>query len=259
LEKGPLQKGQRNLIEYGLAALAKTGDDRVVDPLIPLLKHKDYAVAVMVTRSIGSHKDNRYFPRFLLEALKSDREFVVAAALDWTPNCWDPAKANEVRRLVTAVFEGSNEKLKFQACFPMMHSYGDRRAIDYLLSQANNPDKARAVRAMGWIGDACNSGKQAFPELLATLVPLLKSEDKEIRRRAAYALGTYQGTEVVDNLIPLLADSEDIIRQETSSKLLAQQDKTMLKTRLADAAEKSENETVRAKAKELLEKLPAAL
>jgi hypothetical protein len=63
---------------------------------------------------------------------------------------------------------------------------------------------------------------------------------------------------VVDNLIPLLADSEDIIRQETSSKLLAQQDKTMLKTRLADAAEKSENETVRAKAKELLEKLPAA-
>jgi hypothetical protein len=250
-----LLKGQRRLLEHCLAALAKSGSDRHTDPLIPVLGHDDVSIAVWVTRTVGSRSGNRYFPRLLLEALKSRRDPVVDAALSWTPNCWDRSRSAQVKRLVTAIFEGDNEKLKFHACFPMMHSYGDKRAINYLLDQTHSPDKARARRAISWIGDACNTHKKAFPRLLEQLGPLLKSKDKDLRRRAADALGTYEGQQIVDALIPLLGDPEEIIRNEASSNLLEQRDKSMLKARLADAARNARSRTVRAKAKELLSRL----
>ena len=255
LETEPKPKGQRKLLSHCLSAIAKSGNDQITDQLTPLLKHEDEEIAVWVTRTVGSHSGNRYFPRMLLEALKSDRERVVDTALSWTPNCWDRNKSSEVKRLVTAVFGGDNQRLKFHACFPMMHSYGDRRAIDYLLSQTKSPDKARAGRAISWIGDSCNSGKKVFPKLLEHLVPLLTSKDKALRRRAADALGTYQGPEVVDALLPLLGDQEDIIQRETSRNLLDQRDKTMLKVRLTDAATNAKSKAGRENAKELLSKL----
>lgn len=255
LQSRSLSEGQRRVLSHCLAALARSGKDRYTDPLIPLLGHDDVSIAVWVTSTVGSRSRNRYFPRLLLEALKSKRERVVDAALSWTPNCWDRSKSAQVKRLVTAIFEGDNEKLKFHACFSMMHSYADKRAINYLLSQTNSPDKARARRAISWIADACNTRKKAFPRLLEQLGPLLKSKDKELRRMAADALRIYQGQQIVDALIPLLGDPEDIIRSEVSSNLLDQRDKSMLKARLADAARNAHSHTVRAKAKELLSRL----
>ena len=255
LEAKPEPEGQLRLLTHCVSTIAKSGDDRFTEHLTPLLGHENVEIAIWITRTVGSHSGNRYLPGLLLEALKSDREGVVGAALSWTTNCWDRDKSSDVKRLVTAVFEGDNEALKFRSCFPMMHNYGDKRAIDYLLNQANSPDKARAARAISWIGDSCNSGRKAFPQLLASLVPLLKSEDKELRRRAADALGTYQGAQVVDVLIPLLGDQEEIIHREVCSNLLGQRDKGMLKTRLADAAENAQSETVRARSEELLGKL----
>jgi hypothetical protein len=248
---------KRMILAHCAEQIAKSGKDKYGRPLMPLLKHPQTSVAVWVTRTFGSHSGNRYFPSLLIEALKSDRELVVDTAISWAPNCWDASRAKEVRKLLARIFDGENERLKFHACFPLMHDYQDKRAIAYLLSQAASGDRDRALRAIGWLGDSCNSGRPARPELLKKLVPLLTSADAALRRAAAEALGTYSGEAVVKSLIPLLGDKTAIIASEVSRALLNQRDKAMLKRRLSAAAQDSPNEAVRQRAKQLLAKLAA--
>ncbi|MDK1032654.1 MAG: HEAT repeat domain-containing protein, partial [Planctomycetia bacterium] len=117
-------------------------------------------------------------------------------------------------------------------------------------------DPYRVRRSIGRIGDSCNSGKPAYPELLETLVPLLKSEDSGTGRAAADALRTYAGEEVVKNLIPLLGDQQNIIVTEASRNLLRQRDKAMLRRLLGEAAKINQSAVVRMQAAQLLKKLP---
>jgi len=254
-ERGSPRGRKRMILAHCLEQIARSGNDKYCRPLIPLLKHPQASLAVWVTRVFGSHSGNRYFPALLLEALKSDRELVADTAISWAPNCWDARRTREVRRLLTRIFDGDNERLKFHACFPLMHDHRDKRAVAYLLSQAGSGDRDRALRAVGWLGDSCNSGRPAWPALLEELAPLLRSEDAALRRAAAGALGTYAGEEVVKNLIPLLGDEQAIIASEVSRALLDQRDKPMLRRQLADAQTHSQSEAVRRRAAELLAKL----
>ena len=257
LEKGSLHGEKQKLLAHCVEAIAKSGKDEYCDVLTPLLDHKDLAVATWVTRCVGSYSRNRFFPSLLIQALQSGREEVVETAIDWTSDCWDQSRSQEVKRLLTKIFEGESENLKFHACFPLMYSYGDKKAVAYILLQTQSKDKARARTAIYWIGDACNGGKKAYPELLEALVPFLQSDDKSLRRAAADALGTYAGEEVVRNLIPLLADPEPIIVGEASRNLLKQKDKVMLRRYLTDAQANHSNSLIRQRAGELLEKLEA--
>jgi len=254
-QRGSPRGRKRMILAHCVERIAKSGKDKYCEPLIPLLKHREAGVAVWLTRTFGSKSGNRYFPLLLVEALRSDRELVVDTAISWTPNCWDRSRSKEVRRLLTRIFDGDSERLKFHACFPLMHGYHDQQAITYLLSQAAATDKDRALRAISWLGDSCNSGRAASPQLLARLAPLLNSQDSALRRAAAGALGTYSGEEVVRHLIARLADKEAIIVTEAARNLLAQRDKAMLRRHLADAQHNSPSEAVRRKAKELLAKL----
>lgn len=238
-----------------LRASVRTRDDGVVNQLSPLLKHDNISMATTVVRGIGSGGDNRYFPELLLIALRSDQEPVVDEAIKWTPNCWDRSKSRDVHRCLKSIFDGDNKGLKFHACFPLMHSYGDRKAVAYLLSQIRNENKPQSLRAIAWIGDACNSGKPVYPELIETLVPLLSSENLPMRRAAANALGTYSGEQVIKNLIPLLADSDKTIASEVRYELVNQRDKEMLQRLLSEAADNTNQKAVAIKAQEIIQEL----
>jgi HEAT repeat protein len=238
-------------------ASVRTKDDNVVNQLSPLLEDDNVSLATTVVRTIGSGRDNRYFPELLLVALQSDRPQVVNEAISWAPNCWDGSKTKDVRRALESIFDGENELLKFRACFPLMHGYHDGEAVTYLLSQVKSENKSRSRRAISWIGDACNSGRKACPELLEALVPLLSSEDVSMRRAAANALGTYSGEQVVKHIIPLLGDVDKTIVSEVSYELLNQRDKNSLRRLLSEAADSADATPVSTNAKDILEKLDA--
>lgn len=251
------EETRRDLVREMLATVARAADDRYTDPLRPLLAHKDVRVAGFVVQSVGCCKDKPdFFPRLLLDALDSDREDVVDAVISWTPNCSDPVRAPELRRRLKRIFAGSNEALKFRVSFPLMHTWSDAEAYRYLLQQTQSADGERARTAIYWLGDACHSGKAASVELLEKLGPLLQSKNTELRRAAAYALGTYSGEGVVKLLLPALADTEEIVVAEASRRLLDQSDKVMLKEMLQDAARNHADAKVRTRAAELADKVP---
>lgn len=238
-----------------IGMLARAGDDKYSEMFLPVLDHPDIGTAVQVVRAFGGGSDNRYFPPILLEALKHERPEIVDAAISWTPNCWNQRSA-EVGRLLKEIFHGSNEELKFHACFPLMHSgYAKKEAIAYLLEQTQSKDIKRVQRSISWLGDSCNSRKKPWPGLMENLVPYLGSEDKRTRRLAADALGTYAGREIVRALIPMLADEEEIIVNETRRNLLGQVDKEMLRSELDTAMETCTDEMLREKIAELLDKV----
>ena len=239
-----------------IGMLARAGDDKYSEMFLPVLDHPDIGTAAQVVQAFGRGRDNRYFPPILLEALRHHRPEIVDVAIRSTPNCWDRRRSSEVGRLLREIFNGSNEELKFHACFPLMHSgYAKKEAIEYLLEQTQSSDIKRMQRAISWLGDSCNSRKKPWPGLMENLVPYLESEDQGTRRRAADALGTYAGREIVRVLIPMLADEEEIIVNETRVNLLGQVDKEMLRSELKMALETCTNEILRERIVGLLDSM----
>jgi HEAT repeat protein len=243
------------LLKTSAGLVARSGQDDLCDPFRPLVKHPDHRVAVALIQTIGMHKPQTSFPQVLFDALESDREAVVYAAIDWSPNCWDEKKAPEVRKRLRKIFEKGPERLKFQASFVLMHSHADAEAHRYLLEQTASKDAERARCALCWIGDSCNVGKPATRALLERLDPLLASKDAGMRRDAARALGVYAGEEVIRRLIPLLGEEDQTITAAAACGLRDQTDQTLLRRMLRDAADKHANSAVRAAAADVLAKL----
>ncbi len=239
------------IIKWISCACAKTGDDNIVNKLLPLLNHPDISFAVNVVDGVGNGLSRNYFPEFLLIALNSDREQIVSEAIPDVISCYDMTKIQTVKSRLDEILNGDNETLKLKVCFPLMYRWGDQNAMTYLFSQAHSNDKTRAIRAISWIGDSQNSGKSEYPELLESLVPLLKSENNQIRRAASDALGTYSGENVIRNLIPMLIDKEKIITIEALNSLFDQRDKDLVQRLLAEALERTTDEALISKIHEL--------
>jgi HEAT repeat protein len=143
--------------------------------------------------------------------LESDRPEVVREAMRWSPNCWDKERKPEVHARLRTIFEGKNEDLKLRACFSLMHDFKDKEAIAYLLKETRSENRGRALLAVGWIGDSCNSRTPVYPELLEALEPYLTSDDDRMRRHAVWAIGTYQGEAAIRHLIAALADANGAV------------------------------------------------
>lgn len=247
--------GRMAVLQQCIMTIARTGKDEHIDRLRPLLAHEDVSVGVFVTQTVGSGSGHNFFPALLIEALESPHKEIVRQAIARSANCWDVKHKGEVKRRLIAIFEGDDEALKFEACYPLMHDHNHAAAVDYLLTQVQSKDQLRATRAIGWIGDSSNLGRPASEKLLKTLDPLLKSTDQNRRRAAARALAMYAGEEVVQRLIPLLGDTNSAVATETTYRLMHQKDKKMLQRLLAAAGKNDPNEKVRKKAAELAEKL----
>jgi len=257
LERGMPIDDDRKLPELCLAAIGEGGNEASCELLQPLLKHQDVAVAVLVAEEIGSHRDSRFFPRLLIQALEDERDEVARAALDWSTSCWDEERAPLVQKAIRRLFDKRSETLKFHASFALMHNYDDAEALAYLLEQTRSQDKQRAYTAISWIGDSCNYQKPVSQAILDRLSPHLISTNDTLRRAASDALGTYGGEDVVRRLIPMLGDSKKIIADEAQRKLPDQKDKKMLRRQLEEAAKNDPNAEVRSRSRQLLARMTA--
>jgi hypothetical protein len=223
-----------------------------------LLKHDDVQVAVLVTQWVGestaSYPGVRFCPALLLEALQSDREEVALSAVHWAGNCGDTPRKAEIERLLVALFDGKNEQLKFQACAPLIRTYHHSAALDYLLQEAKGADLNRRYAALSWL----SSPNQRAPDkkVFDALVELLKSNDGHTRYMAVLALSSYSGEEVVKHLLPLLADTYNIIPNELGNRLVQQPDKAMLRRLLTAVKDDTkQKEKVRQQAAAILQDL----
>jgi HEAT repeat protein len=244
------------LLRLCLSGLARSGNEASCDALRPLMSHENPDVAVLLVDTIGSYKsNNQFFPRILIDGLQSDQPKVLAVALKFASFQQYGDRGAEVQGALQKIFGGRNEPQKFQACFPLMHDFDDAAAFDYLLTQAKSEDAGRAHRAIVWIGDACNAGKPATQQVLETLSPHLESKNTEFRRAAGSALAVYSGEEVVRRLLPLLADLQPIVVEETERGIMSQTDKAALARVLAEAAQDHADVKVRERAAKLLQKV----
>lgn len=242
---------QLHLLRLCIGPVVRTDDDALNEVYRPFVEHTDPEIRKFIVEAIGGAWLNGRSPLLLLDALESPHENVVQAALAYCPNCRDKERAPEVRRRLTIIFNGTNEKLKLQACFPLMHDFQDADAFRHLLELARGGDG----RAIAWIGDTCNWGRPAPRDLLDAIVPHLTAKDKELRRATSGALGTYSGEEVVRLLIIMLADEERIIAEEAAENLVSQKHLIPVRKQAGEAAKTHPDRKVRALAAEVLKRL----
>ena len=256
LEAGMPKTDRMRILSTCLQACVMSKQDSIVDELRPVLDANNKDVAKWVTHQIGMLRVPRYMPNFLIEALSSEHPQVVDTAMRWVPSCWDQPKQKPLREALVRIFEGDNVDLKFQACFPLMHDFRDPIAMEYLLEIASAEGPKRRT-AVGWIGDARNTGTAASQELLEVLLPLLKSKDDRLRRTASNALGTYSGKSVSKHLVEMLGDGKGIVVREAGYliKSRIKSDRAHMLKLLAEAAENHENARVRQSSKALLAEL----
>ena len=259
LETGVPEGGRYAILEICVRAIGNSTKDEYVDLMRPLLKHNDVQVAVLVTQWVGestaSYPGAKFCPALLLDALQSDREEVALSAVHWAGNCGETPRKAEVERLLVALFDGKNENLKFQACAPLIRNYHHCAALDYLLQQAKGADLNRRYAALSWLS---SPSQNAAPDkkLLDALAELLKSSDGHTRYMAVLALSSYSGEEVVKLLLPMLADTYNVIPNELGNRLQQQPDKAMLRRLLTAFKDDSgQKEKVRQQAAAILQDL----
>jgi HEAT repeat protein len=246
-----------------IAGLAKGANETSCEHLRPLIASKDPRIGKFVAETIGSYKsDERFFPPLLLDALESEREEVVQAAIRWTVGCRHTSRASEVQRALVGIFERGDEALKFQVSLPLIQEFDEADAWLHLIRETQSKAPLRSAAALSSLADAKHTGREASRELIDKLTGLLDSPTLSLRWGATKALGTHDGPAVIDLLIPLLADSEQSVRDEAARCLVKQADKSLVAEQLRAAVSKSDSEDFRRRSADVLKKLdekPATL
>ena len=255
LDRGWPEGPRLHVLRLCIAGVAKGGDERSCDLLRPLVASKDVRIAKFVTETVGSYKaDSRFFPSLLLDALASDREEVAAAAIRWSQDCRHSPQADKVYLALLAILRERDAALKFQVCLPLIQEFDEPSAWSYVIEQTQSKEPLRAASALSTLADAKHSGRSATPELIKALSPHLASPTLSLRWGAVKALGTHSGDDVIDLLLPLLADSQNSVCEEVQRCLLKQPDQQLLHHRLKVAIEGS-NDALSTNAAEFLAKL----
>jgi HEAT repeat protein len=256
-EQGMPEGDRLHLLRLCIAGVAHGRDDASCDILLPLVRHKDVRIATLAAETVGAYKtEPRFVPRLLVEALASERQTVVEAALRFVVDCRDEKRREGVHQALRKIFEQRDESLKFQACLPLMREFRDPYAWIYVLEQTTSKDANRVRTAFSWIADTKNCGQPPDELLLVTLGLHIGSKHADQRQAATAVLGTFAGEQVVRQLIPLLADGDASVARQADAGLLAQPDRTLVQRLLKEAAAKSPQPIVRSRAQELLAKMP---
>jgi HEAT repeat protein len=244
-----------HLLRLCIAGVAHGRDQAGCDLLRPLVQHDDVRVAALVTETIGGYKtDPRFMPRVLIDALTSRHRPAAEAALRFVLGCQDEQQRPAVRQSLHAVFAGSDESLKFQACLPLVRDYQDTNAWTYVVQQAASHDANRVRTALNWIGDTKNCGQPPTEELLKSFSSLLIANEPLVRRAAATALGTFNGEETARLLASRRADDDENVVRAATAGLLNQPDRELVERVLRQSAA-SRDSRLSLRSSSVLEKL----
>jgi hypothetical protein len=258
LQAGLPARGPSDLVVRELLkAVARSRDEALANRFLPLLRHEDVRVAVLVTRMLGQpHFGNGYYPPFLLRALASDRAEVVESAINSGPApVADRDRLPQIHEAYRKIFEGDNDRLRFAASFTLMQTFGDADVFPYLLEQSRSTDRGRRSDALSHLGDACNVGRPAWPALVEATTPLAVSKDVNDRRAAVRILRCYVGRETAALLVPMLVDPQSIVASEAQDGLLERPDVDTVRAALDAAMVGHADAALRAMATEVRGKL----
>ncbi len=253
--KASPEDSRDRILTQCITTIAAAGKDQYTDRLEPLLEHEEVRVAVMVARTVAGTADNENFPALLSRVLRDDRPEVVGSAIGYMRNCKEHPRREEIKELLIDIFNGKQEGLKFQTTLTLAEGFDHEPAREYLFRQVKEGDRERRYRSLSFLGNVRRRGTPADERLLTVVKPLLKSDDKNVRRMAARALGVYSGEVIVKSLLPLLADPYATIPKETKQSLLRQSDRDMVRRLVSDAAENHEDDQVREAAAAFLEEI----
>ncbi|MFZ5828812.1 MAG: HEAT repeat domain-containing protein [Planctomycetota bacterium] len=255
LGAGVYTDSRHTILSRAAVALVQSGNDQYTEPLVPLLKHADLDVAMLVANAAaeGAVQSSRgKCPRLLIESLRSPRTEVVQSALNHSYAFHVLKRDTEFQEALMNVFRTATPSLKIAVAGPLTQVFGVAEARRYLLSQLTVDYSDQCMAALSLVACQEHPGIEPDDELLGALRPLLKSRDASIRTSAAYTLATYGGEKVVRSLMPLLGQED----MDVSHCLLQQADRKMLRRVLAEAAaSKDNNSKARAAANKLLKHL----
>lgn len=228
-EKGMPEGDRLHLLRLCIAGVAHGRNDESCELLRPLVRHDDMRIVTLVTETVGAYKtEPQFVPQLLVDALASDRQPVVESALRFVLGGRDEKRRAAIRSALHAIFERGEKPLKFQACLPLIRDFQDPDAWIYVLEQTKSDDANRVRTALNWIGDTKNCGQPPDARLLARLQAALADKATDQRRAAVQVLGTFAGTQVIQPLLPLLADSDDQVARHAHAALLAQPDRELV-------------------------------
>ncbi len=274
LKEGTLRSSTRDTImKHSVATIVRSGNQQQLQRLTQLYNasssepkaKKNYRTSRSAEWLIelACHGRHRGFAKpgdldsLVVAALRSDHARVVDAAISCCTELRTNSIAAETKTALTEIFQGEDQDLKFQSCFPLMYLFGYQESIDYLMEQVASTDEERSRTAIVWLGDTCNWSKPASPELLEALRPALRSENAKIRAAACRAIGTYSGNEVIKLLISMLGDDDGNITIAARRNLegtLAKRNKA-LPSLLEEAANTNESEAIRNHCRSILDGL----
>lgn len=254
MEHGLWGETRQQVLVHSTAALLRADKEEYVAPLRPFLDRGDLQIALLILEAAGDavqSADAASFERsqamnLLVRAIGSPRDEVATEAINHAGYLIERSRGSDspLRKALQAVFDGTNEPVRFQAACVLMQRCKSETARDYVLGQLRGGDLSRKYAALNMLKSQPPRKAEPDRKLLDAVQPLLNDADMNTKMMAANVLGSYAGPEVVRRLLPLLGEKKERhIAMHVAQLLKQQPDKKMLRSEikaiLADQSRKS--------------------
>jgi HEAT repeat protein len=227
-----------SVIRSALLGLRRVNDDRVIDRLVPLLKHLDFSVrtsaaeAIDTVRWVPPNKEQRiwfsvakgWYERAaslgveavppLRLTLETGPVFAAVRVVEALAKIPDPG----VIRLLCSALNSPEPVICIAAC-EALSKVGGSEAVQALIPCLQSPHtqvRAESARALGILGAA---------EATALISKLLEDKEWEVRREAASALGKLGNPESIEPLAKVLDDLDGDVREAAALALSKTRDR----------------------------------
>lgn len=190
-----------DVVRSALLGLRRVNDERVLDALIPLLKHHDFSVRTSAAQAIDTL---RWAPpdreqRIWFCVAKGWFERTAAMGADAVPALQLTIETSPVSSAVRAV--------------EALGTISDPRVLQLLCEAMRSIEPAVCIAATEALG------KVGGTEAVQALIPALRNNHTQIRAESARALGILGAVEAAPAICKLLEDKEWEVRREAATAL----------------------------------------
>jgi HEAT repeat protein len=227
-----------SVVKSAMIGLRRVNDDRVIERLVPLLKHQDFSVrtsagqAIDTIRWVPPDREQRvwfsvakgWYERAAglgvdsLPALRLTLETAPVSAGVRAVEALGKIPDPSVVRLLCDALNSKEPVICIAAC-EALSRVGGNEAVQALLPCLQSPHtqvRAESARALGILGAA---------EATALITKLLQDKEWEVRREAASALGKLGNPESIEPLAKVLDDMDGDVREAAAVALSKTRDR----------------------------------
>jgi HEAT repeat protein len=189
------------VLKSALIALRRVGDERVLQRVVTLLQHNDFAVRTAAAQTIDTV---RWAP-----ADRADRTWFSVAKGWYERAATAGPDAIAALKLTIETAPVSSAVRAVEA----MGAISDARAAKILCGALYSAEPAVCIAAAGSLSKIGGS------EAVAALIPCLRNSNTQVRAEAARSLGIMGAAEATTPIAQLLQDKEWEVRREAASAL----------------------------------------